>query len=186
MTLQPLSAREHTLAFRIPAWCSATWSAELNGQPVQSNQKNGYVHLHHAWQPGDTLMIHLPMTVRAIKTHPFAVENQGRVALMRGPFLYCLEAVDHPTGDVQLMQIANGEKLTPTFNPDLFGGVVTLHGDARIAATEEQWDDALYRSRNETADDDAARTMKLTAIPYYAWANRAIGPMQVWLPIVAH
>jgi len=186
ITLQPLSGNEHALAIRIPAWAGDGWRIDLNGQPAPGELKHGYWHLHRAWQPGDTLTVHLPMPVRLVETHPFAVENQGRVALMRGPLLYCIEAVDHRTGDVRLMQLVDGMALTATFNQELLGGVVIIQGEARIATAMENWGDVLYQSKSVAASDNTGHMVPLTAIPYYAWANRAVGSMQVWLPLVHH
>ena len=81
--------------------------------------------------------------------------------------------------DLRLLEVSSAEDLAPEYVPELLDGVVVLHGTARYCATDD-WGGTLYRSRRS---DDAGKsaTAQLTAVPYYAWANREPSPMLIWL-----
>src|SRR5690606_2696988 len=101
-----------------------------------------------------------------------------RVALTRGPLVYCVEQVDHPDVDVADIRLTGTERWTPTFTEAL-GGVVALTADARAVVPD---DGPLYRPYEPGAVPTQPATV--TAIPYYAWANREPGPMRVFLPVL--
>ena len=102
--------------------------------------------------------------------------NLGRIALKRGPLVYCLEQVDNPGGSVQCLRIAAAGTIREVLRPDLFDGVVTLAADGhRLGASD--WESHLYRT--EPPQEEAT---ELTAVPYYLWSNRAPGSMLVWIP----
>ena len=115
------------------------------------------------------------MPVRYLEAHPYVTENLGRVALARGPLLYCAEGVDHDADVRDLVVPETPGNLELAESTDL-GGVLLLTGETVAAAPEGAY---LYRA----VTDQSVRTepATLTAVPYYAWANRAAGPMQVWL-----
>ncbi len=101
--------------------------------------------------------------------------DAGRVALKRGPLVYCVEEADNPGGRVQRLKLPRHAELKATERTDLFDGVVTLTAEA-TAIDEGAWS-GLYRS-----EPPRERTATLTAIPYYLWANRGQGSMMVWVP----
>ena len=151
------------------------------GRPFAGEIRPGnYARVRRSWQPGDTVRLVLPMAVRRVACHPYVAENAGRVALFRGPLLYCLEGADQP--GVDLRDIVLFAEATPRaeFRPDLLGGVVVLQMPAEVIPPAEGWQGRLYRPSGPTAEV-AGRPLTATAIPYYAWANRDPGPMQVWL-----
>jgi hypothetical protein len=179
ITIEVQSAGEYALMLRVPAWCQDA-TLTINGEPSdQSLTPGSYVALHRSWQVGDQVELRLPMPVRYMESHPHVTENAGRVALTRGPLLYCVEGVDHRDADVRDLVLPSDVALDATFEPNLLGGVTVLHGRAGAQAVDAQWNDMLYRMAGATprAEHDAT----LTAIPYYAWANRQPGHMQVWL-----
>jgi len=118
------------------------------------------VHLKRRWQPGDVVELDLPMPVQRVYAHEKIQEDQGKVALMRGPIVYCLEAVDQPGVDLFRVVLPRETDLRAEFRADLLGGVTVLQGSARA---------------------DSERPVTLTAVPYYAWANREKGAMTVWI-----
>ncbi len=169
------------LRLRVPAWCEKGASLTVNGQLYDGAVTPGiYVEVRRAWQPGDVIRLHLPMPIRRVEAHPYALENAGRVALLRGPLVYCLEGVDHPGMDLRDVVLPASAELTATDRPDLLGGVVAVRGAAEIAPPDAGWPNQLYRTAQPT-DPAPRQALALTAIPYYAWANRAAGAMQVWL-----
>jgi hypothetical protein len=119
------------------------------------------------------------MPVRQVVAHPYVAENAGRVALLRGPLLYCVEGVDHPGVDLRDLALVAGAEYAAEFDPELLGGVTVLRGPARALPPGAGWAGQLYRPAGVEASP--VQDTALTAVPYYAWANRAPGAMQVWL-----
>jgi DUF1680 family protein len=120
----------------------------------------------------------MDMPVRATWAHPAVRDLQGRVALERGPIVYCLEGVDHP--GTSLDQIAiDPHSVSNNFQvedqPDLLGGIHMLRGKGAIV-DKSGWEDILYRNQ-----PPSFKSIDITAIPYYAWDNRGPGEMRIWL-----
>ena len=136
-------------------------SASVNGAAVPTDVGllgSGYLRLTRKWQDGDRLELSLPLSVRRIVADEKVEADRNRVALQYGPIVYCAEGVDND-GSVLNLVLPDDAELTPRFEPELLGGVVTLRGTA---------------ARN-------GKPVPFTAIPYYAWANRGKNEMAVWL-----
>ncbi len=169
------------LRLRVPGWCEETAELSVNDEPSGAVAAGTYAELNRTWKRGDRVHLKIPMRIRRVEAHPYVAENAGRVALARGPILYCVEGADNTGLDPRDLVLARDTQTTPAFVPDLLGGVVTLRFEAETAAPGNSWQDHLYRGMHE---DKAARpdsSREVVAIPYYAWANREPGPMQVWL-----
>lgn len=166
-----------TLAIRIPSWAESV-TAAYNGRPVDvpSELEQGFLRLERAWSPGDTVSLSFDMPAELLRGHPSVRHTAGRVALRRGPLVYCLEAVDNET-PLEGVHCATGTDPTPVHEPDLLEGVTTLDF-AGISIDDGEWDTALYRSDTEIE----ARPVDCRAVPYYAWDNRSPGAMCVWIP----
>ncbi len=178
ITLRTDTAGDYTLYLRLPGWCREGWSITLNDQSLSAEVTNGhYLRIARSWQAGDQLNLNLPMPAEWIQSHPYVIENQGRVALRRGPLLYCIEGLDNSA--VELIELKHLPDLQPEFIPDLLGGVVALRGQADMHLPEKHWTEALYQPLYTTTVP--TQPTPLTAIPYFAWANRAACSMQVWL-----
>jgi len=176
-------AGDFTLQVRIPIWAEGA-AVEVNGEalPPAEAARGQYATIRRTWRAGDVVKATLPMPVVRMAAHPRVAGNAGRVALRRGPLLYCVEAADHPVGDVRDFVLPNDAPVVPAYRPDLLGGVVVLTADAKLEAAAPGWDGALYRALQSVERDRAGRSsVTLTAIPYYAWANRGAGPMAVWI-----
>jgi uncharacterized protein len=172
---------EFALMLRIPAWCEEGAAVEVNGEPVGVEIFPGsYVSLHRTWRPGDTIDMDLPMPVRRVECHPYVVENAGRVALMRGPLLYCAEQADNHGVDLRDLALED-TNVSARFDPELLGGVAVLQAAARSAAPDDAWEDRLYRTLHPRECEAQTDATRVTAVPYYAWANREPGAMRVWL-----
>jgi hypothetical protein len=104
------------------------------------------------------------------------------VALRRGPLVYCLEGVDHPGVDLRDVALPAGTRLEARRESGLLGGVVVVRGEA-VETPPVAWDAHLYAAAEALAAGVAPerRRVPLVVVPYYAWANRAPGQMQVWL-----
>ncbi len=183
ITVEVLSAGEFSLWMRVPGWSDDDVALTVNGLPWEGPVTPGtYVQIHRAWQPGDAVCLHLPMDVHRMAAHPYALKNTGRVALMRGPVLYCLEQVDHPADvDLRDVTLTPATKFSPAFEPSLLGGVQVLRASAETTPPAPAWANRLYRPKSVGKGTSAGQAVDLMAVPYIAWANRAPGAMQVWL-----
>ena len=171
------SAGNFGFQLRVPAWC-ADAQIRVNGAALDAATGAGsFVEVRRGWQIGDFIELELPMPVRRVYCHPNVADNVGRVALMRGPLLYCVEAVDMPGMDLRDLVLPANSVLNAHFEPNVLGGVAAIKGRAQMNAPDA--DSQLYRAAPPTAN--SAREVEFTAIPYYAWANREAGPMQVWI-----
>jgi DUF1680 family protein len=171
-----------SLFLRIPTWSEGGNALEINGEAFDEEPTPGeYLEIEREWSRGDTLCLHFPMPVRRVESHPYVLENVGRVALMRGPILYCLEGIDHRGVDLRDILLSDGGAFVATFRPDLLGGAVMIRADGLLRLPGEGWMSHLYRSHQATAVKTDAKPAAITAIPYYAWANREPGQMKVWI-----
>jgi len=181
--LDLVDAGDFTLYLRIPSWAAGT-TATINGDelPKSETAAGQYATIRRTWQVGDVVELDFPMEPRRMVAHPYVHEDANRVALMRGPLLYCLEAADHDLGDVRDYVLPDDATIYAAWRPDLLEGVMVLTADAEIETAAPGWDGALYRRLEVAERDQPGRShTNLTAIPYYAWANRGAGPMTVWI-----
>lgn len=178
VSVSPSQTREFELRLRIPAWCRDHEIA-VNGARVFAEPSAGYVAIRRAWEPGDSVVLDLSMPVERAYANPQVDADRGRVALQRGPLVYCVEDADNPAGAHRLL-LPRSCAFDVVYRPELLGGVCTLQAQA-AASVDDGWQDALYRF----ASAPATETAHLTAIPYYAWDNRESGRMAVWLPETA-
>jgi hypothetical protein len=165
--VSPDKSSKFALRIRVPGWArdeavpgglytfidkeTEQPSLQVNGRPVALKTDDGYAVIERRWKKGDTVLLTLPMPVRRVAAREEVVADRGRVALQRGPLVYCLEWPDNPGVHVPDVVLPDNEKLTAQFEPDLLNGVEIIKGT------------------------------RVTAIPYYAWANRGKGDMEVWI-----
>ncbi len=179
----PAKSTEFTFYLRIPEWCNSAQVA-VNGKSVSGVTPGQYLALRRRWSPRDAIHLKFGMTPQVIEANRRVVDDYGRVAVQRGPLVYCLEQLDQPQGislyDVSLdLQQDSSSAFHVEFDKDLLGGIVVLkHAGAWAEKTSS--DGKLYRKYTPTAPK--GRQVELKFIPYYAWANRAATPMQVWTP----
>ena len=149
-----------------------TYNGALRGQPVVSLNGTrvdatpdamGYVSLHRRWRDGDVVEIRLPMEVRTVVADARVRENRGRVAVERGPVVYCCEWPEVEGGKVLGLLFDDDAALNARFDPALFGGATVVDAAAR------------------SITDPSVPVRPVTLIPYHVWANRGAGEMSVWL-----
>ena len=172
--LDPQAPATFDLKLRIPGWCKGA-TVKVNGRAVAALPTNGYLIINREWKKGDVVTLDLPMPPVRLYANPGVLMDAGRVALKRGPLVYCVEEADNPGGRVQRYRLPRESELRTSTRADLFSGVVTLSADA--VAVDEREFTALYRT---TPPHEGPATM--TALPYYLWANRGQGSMMVWIP----
>ena len=155
-----------SLRLRLPQW-SANTVITVNGQAVSYATHNGYAVLSGNWNDGDTVEIQADMTPQREYADPNVVYDIDRVALRRGPMIYCLEGVDNKVDGLDITRYAllpTDSEITTDSIPDLFGGVVSLKAEGQYMK----------------ADGTMGETT-LTAVPFYARANRVNGSVNVWI-----
>lgn len=136
----------------------------INGQKYPLSVQNGYAEINRTWEAGDHISLKMPMAVRKVISHPKVEDNHKRVALERGPLVYCAEGIDNENQVLNLV-LDKDASFSAEQKPDLLGGITVIKGKAGYS-------------------DDGARMQvrDFTAIPYYAWAHRGTGEMNVWFP----
>ncbi len=157
--VNPPQSTTFSLHLRIPAWTPEA-RVELNGQevPLPEEKTPVYFSIQREWTQGAEIRLNFEVTPHFVASHPRVKENRGKMAIMRGPLVYCLEGVDNPAIDIFRTTLRRQQELRDEYNPDLLGGVWVVKGHT-INGTE------------------------FTAIPFYAWANRSVSPMRVWMPV---
>lgn len=182
VTLTTRAAGAFALRLRLPAWC-ADPALTLNGSPLDQPLLPGsYVELRRTWADGDAVSLHLPMPVRYLEAHPAVAENHGKVAVQRGPLLYCLESADQPEFNLDDLYLDLAQPPSVEHHPSLPGQLTALRLPAAHRLPSPPWQDQLYRPRSLShARAAASALVTVTAIPYFAWANRQPGQLRVWL-----
>ncbi len=168
------------LKLRIPAWSPGA-TATVNGDDTAQTPRPGtYLGIERTWEPGDSVTLTLPMEVRRIVSHPRVVENHGRVALARGPLIYCIEETDHAGADLFEIALPRDAKIEVAHDDRLLEGAATLRATAeRITGPGNG--NVLYGPAGGDGNGVATK-VAMTAVPFYAWGNRGEGAMQVWIP----
>ncbi len=166
--------RSFALYLRIPGWCDR-YTLRVNRSIVPDPRpRNGYIAVEREWRSGDKVILDLDMPVRLIRANPNVRQMVGRVAIQRGPIVYCLESVDNPVTPLDRISLPLGMKWDVVHRQDLLGGVTILRGTARV--DDASWGGGLYAP----ARPIARRPIEITAVPYCVWDNREPGEMRVW------
>lgn len=171
IVLKPEKETEFTLKLRIPGWAqnkpvpgdlySYLNSSEnkpeitIRGEKVDYQIENGYATLTRKWKKGDEIELYLPMDVKEVKANELVKDDLGKVAIERGPLVYCLEEFDNP--DIDKIVISQNTQFNTHFDDELLNGV-----------------EVIEASGNEANEN-------FTAIPYFVWNNRGANKMNVWV-----
>ena len=185
ITITPEKPVEFTLYLRIPGWSEHT-QVTVNGKAASGVTAGQYLALRRQWKPGDAINVKFDLTAHTVEANPRVIDDYGRVAVQRGPLIYCLEQLDQPEGvalaDVRLeANQKSSSQFQEELRDDLLGGIVTLKCAGAVDEKSASRGGLYFRYRPELSQKPSTT---LTFIPYYAWANRAATPMQVWTPVV--
>ncbi len=184
LDMAPKGTQEFSLKIRIPGWVTGSvvpgtlysysdkktlgYTIKVNGKAVDSKTDKGYFCINRKWKKGDVVEVHFDMEPRTVKANSMVEADRGRVAVERGPLVYCAE---WPDNDFSVLSVIMNRK--PTFSvenkPELLYGINEIKTNAQILSYDN--DGRIV-----------AKDVKLTMIPYYAWAHRGSGEMSVWLP----
>jgi hypothetical protein len=169
------------LSLRIPEW-SPRPLLFINGNIVRNlNLAKGYLVLERTWQAGDSIDLDLGMEPALVASNPRIDATRGCLAIQRGPIIYCLEDRDQEiNGRLLDVQIDKNHLLLPRWENDLLDGVMVIDVAGQFVNNEE-WGGRLYQPVT-SAVQTISHPAHLVAIPYYAWGNRGIGGMRVWIP----
>jgi DUF1680 family protein len=173
IVVEPDAPAAFALKLRVPGWARGV-SAVVNDQPAALSIERGYATIRRHWSKGDVVALRLPMPPERLYADPRVRMDVGRVALRRGPLIYCVEEADNPGGPVQTLTLPQDASIEPEMRKELLGGIVTLRTAAKRLLPAP--DSPLY-----TPWPPASHDAVLTALPYFLWANREPGSMQVWL-----
>ncbi|MBN2307641.1 MAG: glycoside hydrolase family 127 protein [Candidatus Hydrogenedentes bacterium] len=184
IAVAPEKPAKFTLLLRIPGWAkgapvpsdlyryldpaAGAVTIKVNGKSAKYKEEDGYAHIRRHWRPGDSVEMHLPMPIRRVLSHERVEADAGRVAIERGPIVYCLEAVDNG-GSVRNLALPDDAALAAERRDNLLEGVTVITGTA--LARERQQDGSVE-----------VKPVPFTAVPYYAWDHRGPNEMTVWIP----
>ena len=141
---------------------------KINGQLIDYSLQNGYAAINRTWNRKDVVEVFLPMEIRRVVANEKLKDNLGKVALQRGPLMYCAEWMDNH-GKTSNIILPRGTNFTSEFTSDLLNGVMVLN--AVVPAVNIQNNENVFTQKQT-----------FRAIPYYSWANRGKGEMMVWFP----
>lgn len=185
VTVTPKTKTRFAMRLRIPGWVQGeavpgnlyifedktnqTFELTINGQPTAYTMEKGYAVIDRDWKKGDQVLLNLPMDVKRIVARNEVKQDEERVAIQRGPLVYCVEGADN-SGQAWNLTLPDKATFKVSHQKDLLEGVTTLQFEAPTLQI--------------SADGQSVKTetRTITAIPYYAWCNRGQNPMQVWLP----
>ena len=166
------------IMLRIPAWAEGSM-IRVNGKTLSAEITPGtFARINRQWKPGDVIKLDVLMRARLLSGHPRIEEIRNQAAIKRGPVVYCIESPDLPEHtDILDVYISSDVKLTAEHRPDFLGGVTTLSGQGLLRGDQRG---AMYTTLNQP-DWKAVSTQ---FVPYFAWSNRGVSEMTVWLPLV--
>ena len=187
ITVNPQEDLKFSMMLRIPGWSvneaipgslyrfSGTndekYKIIVNGDLTESTPENGYVRITRKWTKGDRVEIEFPMPVRKVVADERVEDNRGKIALQRGPLIYCAEWPDNNTGNILNLLINDNAAFSTEFRPSL------LDGTQIVKATGYQ------SKKTTTGKPEILPAETITLIPYASWNNRGPGQMRIWLPV---
>ena len=174
ITVDEASVGEFDLALRIPSWCRE-YELSINGEPISGYEiRDGYAHIKRTWQSGDKVELSLKMQIELMQANPQVRADAGKVAIMRGPLVYCLEQEDNGE-NLSAITLSVKDVLTQEVDNALCNGAVVIRAKGE-RCDESTWCNALYRPYKTQQ-----HSIDIKAVPYFLWGNRQKGEMQVWI-----
>ena len=185
-------AKTFNMLVRIPGWVQSkvvpsdlyafnddifsTYEVSVNGQRVEGELENGYLVINRNWKKGDVIRIHFDMPVRTVVANPRVSDDRGRIAVERGPLVYCAEWADNEGINPHHLLLAR----QPKFEVEASYGIQNTEGDGKtfnVTAITAQAQEASVTPEGKLT----AKDVRVKLIPYYAWNHRGAGKMDVWL-----
>lgn len=176
ITLDSVQNVHHTLALRVPDWCPDA-HVTLNGSAVEQTLHKGYLHITRRWQEGDTLNLTLPMPVRRVYGNPLVRHVAGKVALQRGPLVYCLEQADNGE-ELHNLWLPKESVLRVFEGKGLFAHMMLIQAEGLKQTAPDADRTALWHFDHAPG---SWQPHTLTFVPWFSWANRGEGEMRIWV-----
>lgn len=168
-----LSNGSYTFAVRVPSWAD-DFTVKVNGKAASYTVKKGYAYIDGNWNDGDTIEIDMPLTVKMVEANPLVREDAGKVAISRGPVVYCMESKDN--GDrLSSIRLTADTTFRCEKDEELFPGSISIYADALKKKAWETGD--LYKAFTNSFEE-----IEVKFIPYAFWGNRDDNrEMAVWV-----
>lgn len=178
ITVESCKQNPFEIGLRIPNWADSA-SIKVNGKSLGVEAVPGhYTKINRPWQAGDVIEIELPMEIKLLSGHPRIEEIRNQAAIKRGPVVYCIESPDLPEHtDILDVYIPSDIELDARLQPDFLGGMTTLSGKVLLRGDQTE---TLYTPLTQPKWLDVSTQF----VPYYAWSNRGVSEMTVWLPLI--
>ena len=187
ISINPKKPGDFALFLRLPGWArneavpgglyrftgedKSRIRLSVNGRSIRVQEKNGYAVIERKWKPGDKVSLELPMPVRWVYADDRVAADKGKLALQRGPIVYCAEWPDNKDGHVLGLLFNKNDKVSAAYLPNLLDGVEKVSTTAGLT----------HKVSGGQVSEDAMQEAGL--VPYYSWCNRGPGEMMVWLPV---
>lgn len=184
ISLMPAQPTEFAFHVRIPGWAQGA-AVAVNNKPEPEVRPGEYLPIRRTWQPGDRVTLNLPMETVALAANPRVAEDRGRVAVRRGPIIFCMEGLDQVSGAEMAdfaINLDSSQAFEGGYDSGLLDGVMVLR-HAGLVFEPSSSAEALYTPARTMPRK--SRPERLAFIPYYVWANRQPSTMQVWVPYVS-
>jgi len=201
LTVEEAGKQAFTIRLRIPEWTEDA-GLKINGEVFSGEVTVGtYAAINHTWKAGDVIELNLPMPIRLMKAHAKVKNLHNKVAVTRGPLVYCLEMPKQEGGEKTWNKgvfLPENIELKPENRIDFLGGVTVLNGAALTCEGCERFiqdnpearlpsvvgNDVLYQPlKPRDLNIPSEGTVEISLIPYYTWANRGLAYMDVWIPL---
>jgi len=171
------TARQFGLGLRIPDWCES-FTLKLNDKNLLYNIKNGFIIIDRNWSVNDQIELILSMPVQIYTSHPSIIADSGKLAIQRGPLMYCLEGVDNGS-NLHLLYLSKNAIFTEQQKNSALGNIITLETTAQKLCSDFNWHNHLYYNARHIKNKFIPQKIQL--IPYYTWGNRGENEMRLWL-----
>lgn len=177
--VEPEEENTFSIFLRIPGW-SRLATVKVGDEEKTTNDTGKYLEIRRKWKRGDEIRMNFHIDSEKIFSNENVINNLCKVAIKRGPIVYCIESVDNPNLNIFNLSLPLNSELKVRWVPNLLNGVNVIEGEALYYEFDDM-KEKLYMSNSDLAR--SLKKVKFTAIPYYAWANRGKSNMLVWIKV---
>ncbi|MGB9805201.1 MAG: glycoside hydrolase family 127 protein [Thermoproteota archaeon] len=179
LKVEPEEESTFSIFLRIPSW-SKLATIRVNNEEKQVYETGRYIEIRKKWKRNDEIRINFHMDIDRIFSNENVINNLFKVAIRRGPIVYCIESIDNPNLNIFNLSLPLDSELKVRWVPNLLNGVNVIEGEA-LYYDFNALGEKLYVSNSDLTK--SSKKVKFTAVPYYAWANRGKSNMLVWIKI---
>ncbi|MDO6801980.1 glycoside hydrolase family 127 protein [Wenyingzhuangia sp. 1_MG-2023] len=178
LTVKKSKKTPFDILLRIPEWAKGS-KVLVNGKDTNvAIQPGTYATINRNWKKGDVITLDMPMDIKLLEGNPLIEEVRNQAAVKRGPVVYCVESPDLPKNtDIFNVYLPIKSNLKATYQSDFLGGITTINGDLKLRKNNKE---GMYSEISQPTWE----TKNIQLVPYFAWANRGVAEMSVWLPVM--